>query len=209
MKKVLAFFGAFNPPTSAHINLAEFAMKATERDGVIFVPSKGRYIADEQKKDYAFADAVRLDMLNDLKIDRPWMSVCDYDITSENQPRTYETLCRLKEDGIEPSLLIGSDVLFKMEKEWLNVDKIAAEFGIVCLTRGNTEEDAKADAFLSPLLPHITFVEAPEEYKRISSTAVRQELHEAIDCWSEICRLVQPEVAAHLLKNFFYMIPHE
>ena len=82
MKKVLAFFGAFNPPTNAHINLAEFAMKATERDEVIFVPSKGRYIADEQKKDYAFADAVRVEMLNDVKIDRPWMTVCDYDITS-------------------------------------------------------------------------------------------------------------------------------
>ena len=29
MKKVLAFFGAFNPPTTAHLELADFARKAT------------------------------------------------------------------------------------------------------------------------------------------------------------------------------------
>ena len=40
MKRVLAFFGAFNPPTTAHLELADFARKATGREGVIFVPSQ-------------------------------------------------------------------------------------------------------------------------------------------------------------------------
>ena len=51
MKRVLAFFGAFNPPTVAHIELARFAMERTGRDGVVFVPSKSVYIRGEQGKD--------------------------------------------------------------------------------------------------------------------------------------------------------------
>ena len=63
MKRTLAFFGAFNPPTKAHIDLAEFAMRATGRDDVIYVPSKMEYIRFQQKKNYAFSDKNRIDML--------------------------------------------------------------------------------------------------------------------------------------------------
>lgn len=202
MKKALAFFGAFNPPTRAHIELAEYAMKQTGRDEVIFVPSKGDYILDEQKKEYAYDDSFRMEMLNDVKLARPWMATCDYDISSETQPRTYETLCRIKAQGVEPALLIGADVLFKMEKEWANVDKIAKEYGIVCLSRGGTKEEVEKDTFLAPLLPYITFVESPKKYEHISSSAVRRECDEALRCWGNVCYAVLPEVAAHLLRDF-------
>ena len=59
MKRALAFFGAFNPPTIAHLALAEFAMKAVGEDCVVFVPSKTAYIEDEQGKSYAFSDGER------------------------------------------------------------------------------------------------------------------------------------------------------
>ena len=44
----LAFFGAFNPPTRAHLELAQFAMKKTGAEKVVFVPSKETYISGEQ-----------------------------------------------------------------------------------------------------------------------------------------------------------------
>ena len=50
MTKALAFFGAFNPPTIAHVSLAEFALRAAGREQVIFVPSKSVYIRDEEEK---------------------------------------------------------------------------------------------------------------------------------------------------------------
>ena len=73
MKRTLAFFGAFNPPTKAHIDLAEFAMNVTGRDDVIFVPSKMEYIRYEQKKDFAFSDASRIEMLK--RIDGKYLDV--------------------------------------------------------------------------------------------------------------------------------------
>ena len=48
MKKALAFFGAFNPPTLAHLDLARYAMEKTGRDTVVFVPSRSVYIRETQ-----------------------------------------------------------------------------------------------------------------------------------------------------------------
>ncbi len=204
MKKVLAYCGAFNPPTNAHVNLAELALKETGREQVVFVPSKAEYIVDEQKKEYAYEDALRLNMLEDLALTRPWMHICRHDMEGETQPRTYETLCWLKEQGYDPALLIGSDVLESMEREWKNVDKIAQEFGIVCLTRSTLQlPDAyQDDAFLAPLLPHITFVHSPEEYLLKSSTGARCQYDQSIRYWKGLCDIVPPEVAAYLLKDF-------
>lgn len=203
MKKVLAFFGAFNPPTNAHIDLAELAMKTTERDGVIFVPSKCQYITGEQEKDFAFEDVFRLDMLNELALSRPWMMISRYDMEGASQPRSYETLCFLRDQGYEPTLLIGTDVLFKLEKEWLHVEQIAKEFGIACLTRSTLKfpEDIQDDAFLSPLLPYITFVQAPNDYLLRSSTGARTQFHIALESWTRLCSIVPPEVAAHLMRK--------
>lgn len=186
MKKALVFFGAFNPPTAAHIDLAELAMKTTERDEVIFVPSKFAY----EQGDVSEASS-RMEMLNDLKLSRPWMAICD-----DAQPSAYDTLCRLKEDGISPSLLIGSDVLFKMEHEWPNAEQIAKEFGIVCLNRTALEHLDTA------LLPYITFVEVPQAYSLLSSTGVRTQYDIALFHWQKLCNITPPEVSAHLLKSF-------
>ena len=111
MTRALAFFGAFNPPTVAHVELACFAMEATGREGVVFVPSKSVYIRDEQGKDFAYSDWQRLEMLRRAAASRPWMAVTDWELKAEVQPRTYETLCHLRDEGYAPTLLIGSDKL--------------------------------------------------------------------------------------------------
>ena len=103
----LAFCGAFNPPTRAHLELSELALRETGREAVVFVPSKSRYIAEDQGKDYAFSDGQRLAMLRACAETRPWMRVWDGEIRAPRQPRTYETLCRLREEGVDPALLLG------------------------------------------------------------------------------------------------------
>ena len=203
MKKVLAFYGAFNPPTNAHIALAKLAMDQGGYEGVVFVPSKGDYIVDEQKKEYAFTNDFRLEMLSDLALTRPWMSVSRHDMDQEEQPRTYESLCALKEEGYEPSLLIGTDVLERMETEWLNADKIAEEFGIVCLKRGSFTEDIIQESnFLSAIRQYITLIQTPAEYEMTSSTGARCQYDQALRYWKGLCRIVPPEVSALLMKDF-------
>jgi nicotinic acid mononucleotide adenylyltransferase len=74
--RALVYGGAFNPPTIAHIELADFARKAAGFDKVIFVPSKMRYITDDQKKDFAFDDAVFLEgqLLHPFVYRKQWLT---------------------------------------------------------------------------------------------------------------------------------------
>lgn len=178
MKNVLVFGGAFNPPTKAHLSGAYTAMKKTARDGVIFVPSQSGYIRDEQQKDYVFSGQERLELLRRLSRTRPWMAVSDHELKSPTQPRTYETLCYFRAQGLQPALLIGSDKLGELETVWKFIPQICQEFGIVCLVRGSDNARAiiDSDPFLSSVSSGITLVPMPPEEASLSSTAARQAL---------------------------------
>jgi len=196
LKRVLAFFGAFNPPTVAHIQLARFAMEATGREGVVFVPSKSVYIRGEQGKDFAYGDRQRLRMLRNIAASRPWMAVTDWEILAEAQPRTYDTLCQLRREGYEPALLLGSDKLGELETVWRHVEDIAREFGFVCMTRGTDAcaEMIRGDAFLAKLAPAIQIIQTPEALRGVSSTAVRRRLSQIKTLWQEVEALVPREL---------------
>ena len=203
MIKALAFFGAFNPPTVAHLGLAEFALGETGREKLIFVPSKSAYIRNEQGKDFAYTDRQRLAMLQAVSETRPRMAVTDWEMKQAQQPRTYETLCHLRSEGIEAALLLGSDKLPELEHGWKNVSRIAEEFGIVCLTRGEDacEHMIQADDYLRSLAPHITVLHTPPETKSISSTAVRRRVAEMKRLRLEISALVPEEIMGLILCN--------
>ena len=196
MKRVLAFFGAFNPPTVAHIEAARVAMTATGREGVVYVPSKSVYIRDEQGKDYAYSDRQRLEMLRRAAASRPWMAVSDWEIEREVQPRTYETLCHLREVGYAPTLLIGSDKLKELEHGWRHVEDIAREFGFACTSRGADEcaSMIRQDPYLATLANYIEVVETPDALREVSSTAVRQRLSRIQALWLEVGALVPAEI---------------
>ena len=202
MKKVLAFFGAFNPPTAAHLELADYARRQTGREGVIFVPSRTDYIRNDQGKDAAFSNRERLEMLKILAENRPWMLVSDWELRQESQPRSYVSLCRLREEGYEPALLMGSDKLKELSSGWKYVPEIAREFGIVCLERGtdSCRSIIQADPLLRSLADRITVLETPAVWKNLSSTAVRETLRQYGNPEKELGRMV-PEEITHMLNN--------
>lgn len=200
MTDSLAFFGAFNPPTVAHLELARFAAQAADVKQVIFVPSKSVYIRDEQGKDFAYSDAQRAAMLRAAAERRPWMRVTDWEMRQPRQPRTYETLCYLRETGWSPALLLGSDKLAELEHGWLHVEEIAREFGIVCLTRGQDEIPRMIgeNAYLASLARYIRVLETPPETRAVSSTRVRRCVREMKRLGEEINGMVTPEIRALL-----------
>ncbi len=196
MTDTLAFFGAFNPPTTAHLSLAEFAMERTNSKRVLFVPSKSVYIRDAQGKDFAYGDEERLGMLRRAAEKRPWMEVTDLEIRQDRQPRTYDTLCRLRESGYAPALLIGSDKLAELETGWLHVEEIAQNFGFVVLTRGTDacEQMISGSKTLRPLAACFRILETPAETREVSSTAVRAGIAEIRKLQEEIRTMVPEEI---------------
>lgn len=180
VKKVLAFFGAFNPPTKAHIELGRYAMEQTGRESVLYVPSKASYIKEDQGKSFAYKDQDRLAMLGAVAEHNSWMEVIDREIRSDVQPRTYDTLCYLRDCGYQPSLLFGSDKLAELEHGWKHVEEIVTEFGIVCMCRGmdDVQQMVSDDPYLKSLSFGITMLETPLQLRRISSTTVRNILQQ-------------------------------
>lgn len=196
MKTALLFGGAFNPPTIAHIELAEFALKETGRDCVIFVPTKNSYISDTQGKEYAFSNEERLFLLDAIAKERPWMEVSRYEIEAEKQPRTYETLCHYRDLGYQVSLLFGSDKLGELETVWRYMEEICHEFGIVCMKRSDdpAEEMLKNDPYLKTLAPYIQLIETPEKTRSVSSTTVRRLLAGMRESWKSLADLLPDEL---------------
>ena len=196
MTRALVFVGAFNPPTAAHISLAECALRETGREKVIFVPSQSRYIEQDQGKNFAFTEEDRLSMLRRVAGAHPWMSVCDWELRQSRQPRTYETLCHLREEGVDGALLVGSDKLKEMGEGWLHVPEIAREFGIVALARGRDvcEQMILEDPMLSQLADRIHVVQTPDDWKNISSTGIRKRVKEMRTLLCETREMLPPEL---------------
>ncbi len=193
---ILAFFGAFNPPTAAHLELARFALEKTGAEQVVFVPSRSAYIREEQGKDFAYTDEERLAMLRKAAETRPWMAVCDWETRQERQPKTYETLCHLRDAGCPARLMIGSDKLPELGRKWLYVREIVREFGIVCLARGGDAcgQLIAGNPRLHALADGIEILETPEETRGVSSTEVRRLIREARRIEKELEGLVPPEI---------------
>ena len=204
MTRVLAFFGAFNPPTRAHLAVARAAMEQSGAQGVLFVPSKSDYIKNAQRKDFAFTDEERLRLLKRLAAERDWMSVTDIEIRSEKQPRTFETLRRLKEMGYEPRLLIGSDNLKDMSGKWRFVDEILSEFGVVCAARGgdDCESIIAQSSCLSVRRDKIQIIAAPEDLRSVSSSLVREKLAQMIELRRGLAALVPEEILNEIQYSF-------
>ena len=195
-RKVIAFFGAFNPPTRGHLETALAASEQTGLSTVLFVPSRSAYIRDSQGKDFAWPEETRLAMLRKLAESRPWMDVCDWELRQPSQPRTWDTLCHLRETGVRACLLMGSDQLRDLEKGWRHVEDIVREFGIVCVARGKDDCEAllREDPFLRALSPGIRVVRAPEDVRNVSSTEVRRRVAELRRLRAEIAALMPEEI---------------
>ena len=205
MKKVLAFFGAFNPPTKAHVDLAKLAMEQTGHEAVIFVPSKSSYIIEEQKKEFAFSDEERLDMLHEIYRHVPWMDFCMRDLVLEEQPCTYDTLKYIRDVlHYNPTLLIGADQFNNMEKHWKYVPKIAEEFGIVVLTRSffSLSCESNSSLFYKGIAPYVKIIQTPAYYGNISSTSARHALCEAKAYLKELKEKVPREVYDYLKEKY-------
>lgn len=200
MIKALMFGGAFNPPTIAHIQLAEYAKKMTKSDVVIFVPTKMTYIKNDQQKDFAFNDEVRYEMLQKIASTRDWMVVSDFEIKAETQPRTYMTLLHLKDEGYACKLLFGSDKLKELKTGWMYMKEITEQFGIACMKRRNDDFQSIMDnnPYIKSISSYIDMIDTPDDFQMISSSIVRHLFDEGK--YKEIDQLIPEELNG--LRNY-------
>jgi len=205
MSKMLAFFGAFNPPTKAHVQLAKLAMRKTGAKSVTFIPSKSSYILGKQKKAFCFCEGERLGMLDAICKDDAALSYTSHDITSPTQPRSYETLKWLRDTyHCEPTLLVGADQFQAMEEHWKFVPEIAREFGIAVLTRSALSVNAilNSSPFYKEIAPNVCAIETPQNTRNISSTSVRYDLQKLMEHQEALREAVPDAVYDYIKENY-------
>lgn len=176
--KALFFGGAFNPPSLAHIEMAYEAMKAVGYDRVVFVPSKSRYIQEDEKKKLLFEEEERFQLLTRVASTRPWMEVSRIELDQKEQPRTYSTMKALAPKYESLKLLLGSDKLGELETVWRHIDEIGKEFGFVCMTRNhdNVEKIFAENEYLKKRRSYFQVIPPLEKYQDISSTLIREKI---------------------------------
>lgn len=202
--KALFYGGAFNPPTNAHLDLSELALKKTGFDKVIFVPTKSKYILSQEGKEFSFLESERLQMLKLLAKKRSFMEISDAELVAKEQPRTYFTMKEIQKKGYELKLLLGSDWLHKESvSKWLYLKEIALEFGFVVFVRNgdNVRELIEENSALQEFKNRFFVINPPSDYYKISSSKVRELLTDFKKNEMAIKRMVPSEIFEYLKER--------
>ena len=187
-EKVIAFCGAFNPPTVAHLHAAQLAIESVKADLLLWVPSKTDYIRDIQRKDRVFTNDERMEILLKMLMGDGWyslpgfekMQVLPWELYSKVQPKTYETLDAIQKEHPQAQvyLLMGSDKLPELEHEWVNIEYLLTHYRIIVLPRfnENVSEIIAGNDFLSTHKESFVVCSKGVEEQNLSSTEARKEI---------------------------------
>jgi nicotinate (nicotinamide) nucleotide adenylyltransferase len=143
-KRIVVLGGSFNPPTKAHIELLDTAIKQTNAEFGIFVPSSDNYVKRKMSKqksnNKAYSQQTRLKMLNEIcKENKKFVvDTCEYD--DDGRGHTYDTLCKIQEKYPDYKIMfvIGADKL-KIVPKWHNSKEFFEKFHFVVTKRENID----------------------------------------------------------------------
>ena len=175
MKKVLLYFGSFNPVHNGHIALAEYAVERELCDEVVLIvspqnPLKAQY---ELVADFARFEMVEMACSASKYPERIKTSAIEFAL--ERPSYTIDTLRYLTEsvgDQMELSILMGEDLILEIER-WKDYTEILDKYPIFVYPRG---EQRASDE----ILERVTYLaDAPK--LAISSTLMRAEIEKGMN----------------------------
>ena len=189
-KRMLLYFGSFDPVHNGHIALAEYAIDNNLADEVALVISpQNPFKADVlQTPEYARYEMTDMACKASRYPDRIKPSVVEFVL--EKPSYTINTLDYLKEnhgDEMEFAIITGSDIWSRFD-EWREYERILAEYKIYVYPRKGYNVEKFAD--------RVTIL-ADAPYVEYSSTEVRSRAERGED----ISTMVSPEVADYIVKN--------
>lgn len=189
-KRMLLYFGSFDPIHNGHIALAEYALDKDLCDEVALIispqnPFKADVLQTPEYTRYEMAEMACRESRYPEKI-KP--SVVEFVL--EKPSYTINTLDYLREscgDEMEFSIITGSDIWARFD-EWKDYERILAEYKIYVYPRDGYAVEKFADK--------VTLLEGAPTIE-ISSTEVRDKASRSED----ISKLVVPSVAEYIVKN--------
>lgn len=126
---IVCFGGAFNPPTSAHLNIYKAVKKAVSFTRFIYMPVSDFYHKPLASSHHRFA------MLQAMTKDYNDILVDDYELTLKTFKGTYHTLTYLKSKYQEEvAFVCGMDQALTIN-QWIQADALKNTFKFIIITR--------------------------------------------------------------------------
>ena len=189
-KRMLLYFGSFDPIHNGHIALAEYALDKDICDEVALIisPQNPFKVDVLQTPEYTRYEMVEMACRESRYADKIKPSVVEFVL--EKPSYTINTLDFLKEScgqDMEFAIITGSDIWARFD-EWKDYERILNEYKIYVYPRKGYAVEKFAD--------RVTLLEdAP--YVEYSSTQVREKAERSED----ISSMVAPSVADYIRKN--------
>lgn len=136
MKKIILFYGSFDPIHNGHLKIASDALKVINGDKLYFginknSNSKNLTPFSKRKK------MIELAIKNKNKFD-----ISNIKFDYKDLDSTYENILNMCNDGNEYYILIGQDQLDSLNK-WYKFDILKNKFKFIIANRGNAQFDIK------------------------------------------------------------------
>lgn len=189
-KRMLLYFGSFDPIHNGHIALAEYALERDLADEVALIISPQNPFKTDvlQTPEYTRYEMAEMAARESRFPERIKPSVVEFVL--EKPSYTIKTLDYLKEtcgDEMEFSIITGSDIWARFD-EWKDYERILNEYKIYVYPRKGYEVEKFAD--------RVTLL-ADAPYMDFSSTEVRARAERGED----LSAYVSPSVAEYVKNN--------
>ncbi len=192
---IVVYGGSFNPPTIAHLNIANEIVSAVKPKKFIFMPVGNVY----NKKDLV-SEGKRIEMLSILKKaineEQTEVLISDFEAKNEKFLGTIETLNFIsKKYNDDVSFVIGADNLLDI-KNWIRVDELLTKYKIIVLGRNNVDisTEINKNKLLNKYAKQFIYLDNVEEMD-VSSSLFRKERDR---------KTVIDEIYKYIEKNHLY-----
>lgn len=173
MARIGFFGGTFNPPTTAHIELAKKIIQECKIDRVVFVP-----VNDLYKKDKMVKSEHRINMLKIACKDNTGLEVSDIETRNQIEYNAIDIfrIIRKQYKNDEIFFIMGTDNLTKLPN-WKEKEELIKEFKYIILDRGHIQASDIIQNNMLLLQNKNNFkVIKNKRYRNYSSTYIRNQI---------------------------------
>ena len=192
MQKIGLFFGTFDPIHKGHIHLAEYYVKSTDLDSVMFVITPQNPFKQNSK---ILSNKNRLELVSLAIKSNPKLQVSSIEFDLPTPNYTIQTLKKIKAYYPKDNfvLILGEDNLSSFDK-WKDYSNILSDYELYVYPRRNNE------AIPKNLQEHPKIKRSNAPQIEISSSEIRKRIQKGED----VSKLIPKLSWSYLKKKSFY-----